>query len=58
MDTPHPLQRFLDAQDRDYKTALDELKRGRKRSHWIWYIFPQVAGLGHSLMAHKYAITS
>lgn len=58
MDTPHSLQRFLDAQDRDYKTALEELKHGRKQSHWIWYIFPQVAGLGHSSMAQRYAITS
>ncbi|RYD35004.1 MAG: DUF1810 domain-containing protein [Verrucomicrobiaceae bacterium] len=52
------LQRFIDAQSRDYEAALGELRRGRKRTHWIWYIFPQVAGLGHSSMAQKYAIQS
>lgn len=40
------LKRFLDAQERDYATALQEIKNGKKRSHWMWYIFPQIAGLG------------
>ena len=51
------LQRFLDAQTGDYQTALAELKAGRKRSHWMWYIFPQIQGLGFSSMAQHYAIT-
>ena len=55
---PYQLQRFITAQTEDYASALDELRRGRKESHWIWYIFPQVAGLGHSSMARKYAIQS
>ena len=52
------LQRFLTAQAEDYEGALAELQRGRKESHWIWYVFPQVAGLGHSSMAQQYAIRS
>ena len=55
---PYNLQRFLAAQAEDYECALGELQRGRKESHWIWYIFPQVAGLGRSPMAEKYAIQS
>lgn len=55
---PYNLQRFLAAQAGDYEDALGELQHGRKESHWIWYIFPQVAGLGHSSMAEKYAIQS
>lgn len=43
----YDLNRFLSAQRRDYAAALREIRSGRKRSHWIWYIFPQVAGLGH-----------
>jgi uncharacterized protein (DUF1810 family) len=50
------LKRFLDAQTRDYATALTEIKSGRKRSHWMWYIFPQIDGLGYSEMAKRYAI--
>lgn len=49
-------KRFLDAQQRDYATALSEIKAGRKRSHWIWYIFPQIGGLGYSEMSKRYAI--
>ena len=52
----YDLQRFLKAQERDYKTALSEIKSGRKRSHWIWYIFPQIRGLGFSSTAQFYAI--
>ena len=51
------LERFLSAQDWSYKTALEEIKRGRKVSHWMWYIFPQIQGLGHSATALFYAIT-
>jgi len=54
------LQRFVDAQDRGgaYVHALAELRQGRKRGHWIWFVFPQVAGLGSSEMSRRYAITS
>lgn len=55
---PYNLQRFLAAQAAAYENALRELERGQKESHWIWYIFPQVAGLGHSPTAQKYAIQS
>ncbi|WP_044002230.1 DUF1810 domain-containing protein [Hymenobacter swuensis] len=50
------LQRFLDAQQRDYATALDEIRAGRKRTHWMWYVFPQMQGLGYSETARFYAI--
>lgn len=50
------LDRFLAAQSADYVTALAELERGRKRSHWMWYILPQLRGLGMSAMSHKYGI--
>ncbi len=53
---PFDLERFVAAQRSDYATALRELRAGRKRSHWIWYIFPQVAGLGSSGMSRRYAI--
>ncbi|HRI39033.1 MAG TPA: DUF1810 domain-containing protein [Nitrospira sp.] len=52
------LQRFLDAQELVYDTVLAELRAGRKSSHWIWFIFPQIAGLGHSTMAQQFAIAS
>ncbi|MEQ1792992.1 MAG: DUF1810 domain-containing protein [Nitrospira sp.] len=52
------LQRFLDAQERTYDTVLDKLRAGRKSSHWIWLIFPQITGLGHSAMAQTFAIAS
>lgn len=52
---PH-LKRFLDAQRSDYETALAEIKSGRKRSHWMWYIFPQIAGLGMTEISKHYAI--
>ncbi|RFZ85711.1 DUF1810 domain-containing protein [Mucilaginibacter terrenus] len=51
------LERFIKAQERDYTKALAEIRNGRKRSHWMWYIFPQIAGLGYSEMARHYAIT-
>ena len=50
------LDRFLDAQRGDYATALAEVRRGRKTSHWMWYIFPQIAGLGQSSTARYYSI--
>lgn len=55
---PFDLQRFVDAQERVYDGVLGELRAGRKRSHWIWFIFPQVAGLGSSPTAARYAISS
>ena len=53
---PHDLQRFVAAQEGTYPQALAELRRGRKTSHWMWFVFPQIAGLGHSAMARHYAI--
>ena len=50
------LKRFLDAQEEDFAMALAEIKSGRKRSHWMWYIFPQIAGLGFSSTSKFYAI--
>jgi uncharacterized protein (DUF1810 family) len=55
---PHNLQRFLDAQNPVYDTVCAELRAGDKRSHWMWFIFPQIRGLGHSLTAIKYSIAS
>ena len=52
------LQRFVDAQADQYPFVLQELRAGRKTSHWMWYIFPQIKGLGSSLTAQKYAIVS
>jgi uncharacterized protein (DUF1810 family) len=59
-DDPHGLQRFVDAQDRagTYERALAELRAGRKSSHWMWFVFPQIAGLGQSAMARTYAVAS
>ena len=50
------LGRFLEAQENDYAIALKEIREGKKRSHWMWYIFPQIRGLGHSSMAQYYGI--
>jgi uncharacterized protein (DUF1810 family) len=50
------IKRFLDAQENDFVRALAEIKRGRKQSHWMWYVFPQIAGLGFSSMSKLYAI--
>lgn len=55
---PHDLQRFVTAHSGAYGTALGELRRGDKESHWIWYIFPQVVGLGFSPTSEFYAICS
>lgn len=51
------LDRFLSAQERSYDAALSEIRSGRKRSHWMWYVFPQIAGLGFSSTAQYYAIS-
>jgi uncharacterized protein (DUF1810 family) len=55
---PHNLERFVRAQAPDYDRALSELRDGRKRSHWMWYIFPQLEGLGRSSMSQRYSIKS
>ena len=55
---PHDLDRFVKAQDADYTRALAEIRGGHKRSHWMWYIFPQFDGLGSSPTARRYAIKS
>jgi len=57
-DDPYELARFVVAQEGEYDEALAELRRGAKHGHWIWFIFPQVAGLGSSPMAERYAIRS
>jgi len=56
--TVFDLDRFLDAQRSTYAAALAELRAGAKRSHWMWFVFPQIAGLGRSAMARHYAIGS
>ncbi len=58
MNDPFDLNRFVRAQQGDYERALAEMENGRKRSHWMWYIFPQIDGLGSSSMAQRYAIKS
>jgi uncharacterized protein (DUF1810 family) len=55
---PFDLARFVEAQEGSYEAALAELRAGEKRSHWMWFVFPQVAGLGSSTMARRYAIQS
>ena len=54
----YDLERFVAEQDGSYETVLDELRRWRKTSHWIWFIFPQIAGLGRSAMSQHFAIGS
>lgn len=57
MPPPHnPLDRFIEAQNRDYNRALAELSAGHKRTHWMWYVLPQLRGLGQSTMAWEYGI--
>jgi uncharacterized protein (DUF1810 family) len=60
MDDPYHLDRFVVAQDAGgaFERAVAELRRGRKVSHWMWYVFPQITGLGHSAMAQEFAISS
>ena len=58
MSDPYDLSRFVDAQERVYDDAVSELRAGRKTSHWMWFVFPQIAGLGRSPTAQRYAIGS
>ena len=58
MNDPHDLNRFVLAQQGDYEQALQEITNGRKRSHWMWYIFPQIDGLAFSPMSRHYSIKS
>ncbi len=60
MHDPYDLQRFVEAQDQGdtYAHALAELRAGRKRTHWMWFVLPQLAGLGSSAMAQRYALAS
>ena len=58
MTDPHHLQRFIDAQEMSYRSALGEITAGRKTSHWMWYVFPQYDGLGFSATSRHYAIKS
>jgi uncharacterized protein (DUF1810 family) len=58
MDDPYNLQRFVDAQNSCFDNVLSELRNGSKKSHWMWFIFPQIKGLGYSLLARKFAISS
>ena len=58
MSDTYNLQRFIDAQESIYEDVIQELKQGRKTSHWIWYIFPQIKGLGRSWTAQQFAISS
>jgi len=55
---PYDLERFVRAQEGDYGRALAEVRAGRKRSHWMWYVFPQLDGLGFSAMSRRYSIKS
>jgi len=58
MESPYDLQRFVDAQTPVYARVLAELRGGQKQSHWMWFVFPQIEGLGSSPMARKFAIAS
>jgi uncharacterized protein (DUF1810 family) len=58
MNDPHNLQRFVDAQNPVFENALSELRKGRKISHWMWFVFPQIEGLGRSQTAREFAISS
>jgi uncharacterized protein (DUF1810 family) len=55
-DDRYDLERFVEAQRRIYACALAEIRGGLKRSHWMWFVFPQLAGLGHSSMSQRYAV--
>lgn len=58
MSDPYKLQRFVAAQEATYADVIEELRQGRKRTHWMWFIFPQIKGLGHSETARYFAIDS
>ncbi|MDB5472274.1 MAG: hypothetical protein JWR84_3834 [Caulobacter sp.] len=53
---PHDLRRFVEAQDGVWERALAELRAGAKRSHWMWFVFPQISGLGNSALAQRFAL--
>ena len=57
MSDPYNLTRFVDAQERTFDQACAELRAGAKRGHWMWFVFPQIAGLGHSETARRFAIS-
>lgn len=57
-DRPEPLHRFLEAQAPVWGTVIEELRGGRKETHWMWFVFPQIAGLGTSRMSQRYALVS
>lgn len=58
MSDPFNLQRFVEAQEREYDLVVEELRRGEQLTRWMWFVFPQVAGLGYSRMSVRYAISS
>jgi uncharacterized protein (DUF1810 family) len=58
VNDPYNLRRFVDAQDAVFEQVCAELRDGRKRGHWMWFIFPQIEGLGHSALARRFAISS
>ncbi|WP_443943434.1 DUF1810 domain-containing protein [Pedobacter sp. AW1-32] len=58
MSNKKDLDRFLSAQEKDYRTAVTELEKGKKKSHWMWYIFPQIKGLGRSEVSLFYGINN
>ena len=58
MNAPYNIQRFIDAQESNYQSALAEIAAGQKRSHWMWYVFPQYDGLGFSSISKHYSIKS
>ena len=58
MDDPFDLQRFVDAQEPVFEQVCKELRAGEKRTHWMWFVFPQIRGLGYSAMAQRFALTS
>lgn len=58
MVDPHNLQRFVDAQSAIYQDVIGELIGGRKQTHWMWFVFPQLTGLGRTAAAHRYGIAS
>ena len=58
MDDPYNLRRFVEAQDPIYEAVLEELRSGLKTGHWMWFVFPQIAGLGFSSMARRFEIAS
>jgi len=58
MNDPFDLQRFVNAQNPMFEQVCSELRQGRKESHWMWFVFPQLKGLGHSWMADRFAVSS